>query len=127
MWKVEMSFLSEFMEDEMHRVKFILLLTLVLLLLCGSCFAGNNKTYRKTPKHQVELYVTSWCPYCKKAEAYLDQQGVEYRKYDIEKDAEAAKRKSQLDARKGVPFAMINGVAVHGWSEALYAKALRNR
>ncbi len=111
----------------MHRFKSILLLALVLLLLSGSCFAANNKTYRKTPRHKVELYVTSWCPYCNKAKAYLDQQGVEYRLYDIEKDAKAAKRKKRLDTRKGVPFAMINGVAIHGWSEAAYAKALRKR
>ena len=111
----------------MPRVKQILLLNLILLLLCGSCFAANNKTYRKTPRHQVELYVTSWCPYCHKAKAYLDQQGLEYRIYDIEKDAEAAKRKQQLTGRSGVPFAMINGVAINGWSKDAYAEALSRR
>ncbi len=115
----------KFEEVGMHRVKSILLLTLVLLLFSGSCFAANNKTYRKTPKHQIELYVTNWCPYCKKAEDYLDQQGVRYRIYDIEKDADAAKRKNQLTGRRGVPFAMINGVAINGWSKDAYAEALR--
>lgn len=111
----------------MHRVKFVLFVILSLLIVSGSCFAAGDKTYRKTPKHQVELYVTSWCPYCKKAEAYLDQQGVVYRRYDIEKDAEAAKRKNRLDSRRGIPFAVINGIGIHGWSEAAYAKALKGR
>ncbi len=111
----------------MHPVKSILLLTLILLLFSGSCFAADSKTYSNPPKQQVELYVTSWCPYCKKAEAYLDQQGIEYSMYDIEKDAEAAKRKDQLTGRSGVPFAMINGAKITGWSKQAYAAALKNR
>jgi glutaredoxin len=111
----------------MYRLKSILFLTLILLLLGGNCFAASNKTYRKSANHQVDLYVTSWCPYCKKAAAYLDRRGVEYRIFDIEKDAEAAKRKNRLDNRKGIPFAVINGVAIHGWSESAYAEALGRR
>ena len=114
----------------MHRVKSVLLsiLTLVLLIVivgsASSAIAADNKTYRNPSMPQVELYVTSWCPYCHKAEAYLDRHGIEYRSYDIEKDAAAAKRKDQLDPRRGVPFAMVNGVAIHGWSESAYALAL---
>ena len=108
----------------MHRVQIVLILSLVLVMLCGQSFAGTYKTYRNSPEPQIELYITSWCPYCQKAKDYLDEQGVEYRVYDIEKDAAAAKRKKQLDSRRGVPFALINGVAIHGWSEAAYARAL---
>lgn len=109
----------------MYRAKSILLLALVLLLLSSSCFAANNKTYRKTPKPQIELYVTSWCPYCKMAEAYLDKQGVDYQKYDVEKDKEAARRMYRLAGGGGIPFAVINGVAIKGWVEEAYANALK--
>lgn len=73
---------------------------------------------------QVELYVTSWCPYCKDAIAFLNAQGVRFAVYDIEKDSAAARRKEQLDGRKGVPFAVINGQGVHGYSEQGYLRAL---
>ncbi|HAD05109.1 MAG: hypothetical protein A2005_02550 [Desulfuromonadales bacterium GWC2_61_20] len=73
---------------------------------------------------QVELYVTDWCPYCKHAEAFLRERGVPFTAYDIEKDANAARRKDDLDSQKGVPFAIINGHKVHGFSDDAYQRAL---
>ena len=75
-------------------------------------------------QNKVELYVTSWCPYCKKATQFFDSRGIRYKAYDIEKGAKAAARQRKLDSRKGVPFAMINGTAIHGYSPESYAGAL---
>ena len=111
--------------EKMRHLKSCLILTLALLLFSSSCFAASNKTYRKSPKQEIDLYVTSWCPYCKMAETYLDKQGVDYRKYDVEKDKKAAKRMYRLAGGGGIPFAMINGVAIKGWSEEAYAEALK--
>jgi glutaredoxin len=108
----------------MSALKQIPLALLVLLLFAGSASAADNQTYRNPARHQIELYVTSWCPYCKMAEAYLDKRGVEYRKYDVEKDAEAARRLSRLAGSSGIPFAVIDGVTINGWSEQAYAAAL---
>jgi len=106
----------------MFRVKSFLLLTLVFALLSGSCFAVTSNTYSK---NQIDLYVTSWCPYCKQAETWLDQQGLEYQRYDVEKDKAAARRMYQLAGSGGIPFAIINGVAIKGWSPEAYAAALK--
>ncbi len=76
---------------------------------------------------KVELYVTSWCPYCKKAENFFRAQGIPFTVYDVEKDSAAARRKSELDGRKGVPFAVVNGQKIHGYSEAAYRQALGAR
>jgi len=76
----------------------------------------------KEPK--VELYTTSWCPWCKKAKAFFRSRGITFDEYDIEKDKKAANRKEQLDSKKGVPFAVINGKGVHGYSEEAYNEAL---
>lgn len=73
---------------------------------------------------QVELYVTSWCGYCKQAEAFFRSQGIPFTAYDIEQDRSAAERKNQLDSRGGVPFAIINGRKVHGFSVEAYREAL---
>ena len=73
---------------------------------------------------KIELYTTSWCPYCRKAEAFLKANNIEYVNYDIEKDKVAAARKRGIDPRKGVPLAMINGQVIYGFSEKLYRTAL---
>ncbi|HUH66790.1 MAG TPA: glutaredoxin domain-containing protein [Syntrophales bacterium] len=74
---------------------------------------------------EVELYTTSWCPYCRKARDYLRSRGIDFTEYDVEKDKEAAARKKQLDARGGVPFAIINGHPIRGFSASAYERALR--
>ena len=71
----------------------------------------------------VELYVTSWCPYCTKAKAYFDGKGIAYTVYDIDKDATANMRFKRYGGR-GVPLVMINGRAVSGYSVAEFEKAL---
>lgn len=73
---------------------------------------------------QVELFVTSWCPYCKDAIRFFRSRGIPYKVYDIEKDVDAARRKMKLDPSPGVPFALINGYKVHGYSKEAYLQAL---
>jgi len=75
----------------------------------------------------VELYVTSWCKYCKKAEAFFRSKGVSFTIYDIEKDRVAAKRKNKLSPRKGVPFAIVNGQHIYGFAPSAYENALKTR
>jgi len=82
-------------------------------------FAKNNVP-------NVELFITSWCPYCKKATNFLRSKGIPFKEYDIEKDKAAARRKKKLDKKgSGVPFALINGTPVHGFSKEAYERALK--
>ena len=74
--------------------------------------------------NDVELYVTSWCPYCKQAINYFKSKGVPVKVYDIEKDRAAAARKRDLDNGGGVPFAIINGYYISGYSPESYNEAL---
>ena len=74
---------------------------------------------------EVELYTTSWCHYCKKAHAFFNGRGVPFSEYDIEIDAEAAVRKQEIDSRPGVPFALVNGQAIHGFLPQAYEQALQ--
>lgn len=74
---------------------------------------------------EVELYVTSWCPHCKRALDFLRSRGIPFDVYDVEKDKKAARRKKRLTSEGGVPFAIINGKAVHGFSQVAYERALR--
>ena len=74
----------------------------------------------------VEIFVTNWCKYCKKAKQYLRSQGISFREYNIERDRSAARRKNQLSPHSGVPLAVINGRLVEGFSKEKYERALRN-
>jgi glutaredoxin len=84
----------------------------------------RNVEPKEKPLPEAELYVTSWCRYCKMAASFLRSKGVPFTLYDIEKDKEAAVRKIQLDPSPGVPFAVINGFRIHGFSVKAYEKAL---
>ena len=105
---------------------FVLLVGFTLVVTAPTYSAAENKVHRNTKAPQVELYVTSWCPYCTKAKAFFDQRGIDYQAYDIERDPAAARRKQQLDSGRGVPFAVINGIKISGWSQQAYQTALEN-
>ena len=81
---------------------------------------------QKKSQHKVELYVTSWCPYCHKAADYFRARKIPFTIYNVEKDKNAAARKRRLSGGKGgVPFAVVNGVAIHGYNPARYGQALQ--
>lgn len=77
---------------------------------------------------QVDLYVTSWCPYCKKAIAFLRENNIAFNAHDIEQDLDAAARKKELDpGYSGIPLAVINGVTIRGFDEGTYQQALAKK
>ncbi|HTP28980.1 MAG TPA: glutaredoxin family protein [Anaeromyxobacteraceae bacterium] len=73
---------------------------------------------------RVELFSTSWCPYCKKARKYFSERGIAFVEHDIEKDPGALKRKMALDGDKRVPTAIIGGRVVRGYLPSAYQSAL---
>lgn len=73
----------------------------------------------------VELYVTSLCQYCKKAKAFFNSRGIKFIEYNIEEDQKAAERLSSLTESKAVPFAVINGHHIKGYSASAYIRAMR--
>ena len=79
---------------------------------------------KKNDANEVEIYTTSWCGYCTKATAFLRSHGIEFVKYDIEKDPKAAAKMKALGGRGGVPFAIINGEQVYGFSAKTYKRVL---
>ena len=95
----------------------VLLPALLLLVLC----LGTTPAPAGPPP--VELYVTSWCPYCKKAAAYFQSKGVAFTAYDIEKDNNALQRFQKYHAQ-GVPLAVIGGKPIAGYATEEYDKAL---
>ncbi|PHN36901.1 MULTISPECIES: glutaredoxin family protein [Pseudomonas] len=60
---------------------------------------------------RVVLYTTEWCGYCKQIRRFLDQKGIPYQQFDIEKDAQARKAYEALGGG-GIPFMDVNGTLI---------------
>ena len=73
--------------------------------------APRNERFTGT----VEMYVTDWCGYCRKAESYMKAKGIPYVAYDIEKDSAARQRHKELGGR-GVPLIIIGSHRMSGFS-----------
>ena len=74
--------------------------------------------------HQVEIFLTSWCPYCKQAVTFFADRKVPVRIFNIEKDPDAARRKRELDSRNGVPLVIIDNQVIYGYSPKAFNTAL---
>jgi glutaredoxin len=119
--------------DLIQMLRALCFIAAILLAIQSVSFAAViDMTDRSAPSASQgtpggELYITSWCPYCRQAIAFFQSKGIPVAVYDIEKDEAAARRKNELDPRKGVPFAVINGKQIHGYSEAAYQRALNRQ
>ena len=77
---------------------------------------------------QVVMYMTSWCPYCKKAREFINATGARLTEYDIDKDSkknEEMMRKS--GGNKGVPLIDIEGAIINGYSPAAIKSAIEDK
>lgn len=75
----------------------------------------------------VEMFVTSWCGYCKKAREFFADRGIALIEYDIEADPVAAQRKQEIYPSPGVPLVVINGRPIQGFAPRAYEQALQVR
>jgi glutaredoxin 3 len=66
------------------------------------------------------MYLSDWCPYCRRARSLLDSKGVAFTEIDV--DLTPGARDEMLSRGGGttVPQIFIGGVAVGG-SDELYA------
>jgi glutaredoxin len=64
---------------------------------------------------KVEVFVTSWCPYCKKLEAHLQSRNIPYKRYDVEKDEAGADIFRSLGLGGGVPVTRVGNVVIEGF------------
>lgn len=73
---------------------------------------------------RVVLYATDWCGYCKQTKRFLDQKGIPFKEFDIEKDAEARKAYEALGGR-GIPLIDVNGTLIRGFDPNEILAALK--
>jgi glutaredoxin len=83
----------------------------------------TTKSERKSPREErtpftgtVKIYMTSWCPACKSALAYVKHNGIAYVAYDIEKDQDANRRFEELGGN-GVPLIVAGHKTMRGFDQ----------
>ncbi len=87
--------------------------------------AASGTLAAKSGSRRVEVFVTSWCPYCKKLEKHLQDRGISYARYDIEKNPQGAKLLRSFSMGAGVPVTRIGTKIISGYNPAEIDAALR--
>ncbi|BBP75030.1 glutaredoxin family protein [Pseudomonas gingeri] len=85
---------------------------------------GSVVSEQTQAKARVTLYATDWCGYCKLTRRFLDQKGIPYREFDIEKNAEARKAYEALGGG-GIPILDVNGTLIRGYQPEAIIAALQ--
>ena len=69
---------------------------------------------------RVEMYTTSWCPYCERARTLLRGKGVAFEEISIEADPSQREVMIKRSGARSVPQIFINGTHIGG-SDELHA------
>jgi glutaredoxin len=102
----------------MRRFFLILALTLPLALPAGAASAAE--------KSPVEVFVTSWCPYCTKLESFLKKEGIDYTRYDVEQDAKGAEIFRSIGG-SGIPVTRVGSQVVPGYDPEAVLAAIESQ
>jgi glutaredoxin 3 len=67
---------------------------------------------------KVEVYTTTYCPYCVRAKQLLDAKDVDYTEIDVTGNDEVRIKLVEMSGgRKTVPQIFINGVSIGGYDD----------
>jgi GrxC family glutaredoxin len=75
---------------------------------------------------KVEVYTTTYCPYCRAAEALLDKKKVDYKKIDVTHDHELKRRVMEQFSWRTVPIIIIDDIVIGGYDQ-LFALEKANK
>jgi glutaredoxin-like YruB-family protein len=76
--------------------------------------AAQEEPARRTDA-TVVVYTTSWCPWCRKTLAWLDERGVDYENRDIESNPAWAQELQRKTGRRSIPVVDVDGRIVRGF------------
>ncbi len=83
-----------------------------ILIAKDNCVGGD---YKKLTK--VEVYTSTYCPYCHAAKGLLSRKGVEFREIDLSTDHELRIELVEKHKWRTVPIILINDELIGGYDE----------
>lgn len=66
---------------------------------------------------KVDVYSTTYCPYCRAAERMLDGKGVAYTAYDVTSDEDKRQWLYETTGMSTVPQIFIDGRPIGGFTD----------
>ena len=92
----------------------------------GSPASGDpsERAFAYEPDPVVVVYTTSWCGWCRKTLAFLDQKGVRYENRDIEANASHRRELVEKTGRTSIPVVEIDGELIRGYDPARMERLL---
>lgn len=88
--------------------------------------AVDAVTQSAEPMPDVVMYTTTWCPSCRMAKRYFQENEIPYQEIDIEEDPGAAAQvQSWARGYKTVPTFLIGETVVVDWNRGLVERSLR--
>ncbi len=73
---------------------------------------------------RVVVFSTPTCSWCRKAEQYLKNKEIKFRKVDVSRDQNAANDMVRISGQSGVPVILIGSRPVVGFDRAKIDKLL---
>ncbi len=68
----------------------------------------------------VVIYSTDYCPYCRQAERFLKDKGVDFKSVDVTRDDALREKLVEMSGgRRTVPQIFIAGEAIGGYSDMI--------
>ena len=78
------------------------------------------------PQGQIDLYGADWCPDCRRAKAYLQNNGINYRHIEVDKHEWASEKVIQINKGKRIiPTILINDVPYTNPNNAVLKEVLK--
>ncbi|RMG44128.1 MAG: glutaredoxin family protein [Candidatus Dadabacteria bacterium] len=108
----------------MNRILLLLSAFLYMRLSVAQPSDVRSHTVLAGNQVRVEIFVTSWCPYCRRLEKFLTSEKIAYVRYDIEHDPKGRKIYDSIGGR-GVPVIRIGQTVLFGFNPVEIKEALR--
>jgi len=67
--------------------------------------------------NKVQIYTSSYCPYCIRAKQLLDSKGVEYNEVNLDKNPEKMLETMQMLNWRTVPIILIGDELIGGYDQ----------
>ncbi len=67
--------------------------------------------------NKVQIYTSSYCPYCIRAKQLLDSKGVEYDEVNLDKNPEKKLETMQMFNWRTVPIILIGDELIGGYDQ----------
>ena len=74
-------------------------------------------THESDSLSKVEVYTTTYCPYCRAAEALLDRKRISYTRIDVTHDHELKMKIKEQFHWRTVPIIIIDNKVIGGYDQ----------